>query len=244
MSEQEPRKATDVLLALETKVDHLMLMHRTLDLNIKIMSNKLNQLLDVLTSIPETSSVSPGFVPSEFIPSPQNNFLDNALIEHQQEANSQNYVLPIESSPVGFRRTSRPETFNDGEKLTEMPLKKNVPTPSMPIPVMRAPLETKEGNSSHAVSSGTRQPIMQRIVDKNGKAVFMAEVEIINSKSNIVELKTRTNGVGKYQVSLVPGLYKVNVRKQGSVGKDKMEISQNLTVDASTPQELPIMIIK
>lgn len=236
MADQEQRKSTDVILSLETKIDQLLQVNRNLDFNIKILSNKLNQLLDVLTSTPSITS------------SPLSSF-PSAELPPNESINSQTVVFPQESNPmttdvvpVGFRRTSRPETFDEPGQVVEA-TPKNVPTPSIPVPAMHPPLESKPSTAKNIPSSANRHPVMQRIVDKNGKAVFMAEVEIVNSK-NITELKTRTNGVGKWQASLMPGQYKVNIKKQGGVGKEKIEISQNLTIDSATPDELQVLIIK
>ena len=42
----EPRKATDVLLELEAKINLLLDIVRSQDLNIKVLSNKLNVFID------------------------------------------------------------------------------------------------------------------------------------------------------------------------------------------------------
>jgi len=46
--EKEPRKATDIILNLESKVDILLSIVRSQDLNIKILSNKLNSIIEKL----------------------------------------------------------------------------------------------------------------------------------------------------------------------------------------------------
>jgi hypothetical protein len=227
--EQKNRTATEVLISLEAKIDQLMHQHKTLDLNIKILSNKLNQLLAApLTPSMPSVSVGDDFSPNETFP------------EYPPEPElPPGFSLPVETAPVGFRRTSRADTYAPAESQP----KKNVPTPAIPTPTMH-PAQEKVSTSVHIPSSADRMPIMQRIVDKNGKAIFMAEVEIVNNKNHNTELKTRTNGVGKWQASLAPGQYKVFLRKAGAVGKPKIEVIQDLTVDGSTPNELQMMIVK
>lgn len=219
----KPRAATDVLLSLETKVDQLMHLHRSLDLNIKILSNKLNQMITAITQIPSDEAA-----------------FDEIQGENLYPAQPEVSIpLETETVPVGFRRVSRPETYTEpGDKN-----KKNTPTPSLPQSPHYA---AKEGTSVtvHQPSSANRIPIMQRIVDKHGKAIFMAEVEITNLSNNVVEAKIRTNGVGKWQASLTQGQYKVTLRKQQSQSKEKIEVSQNITVDDKTPSELQVLIIK
>jgi hypothetical protein len=229
--ENKNRTATEVLISVETKLDQLMHLHRSLDLNIKVLSNKLNQLLGAPTISSNVPNIS---LPTNDIEQ------DETFPEYPPEpALPPGFSLPVETSPVGFRRTSRPETFAPEETMP----KKNVPTPAMPIPEMH-PAQERISDATYIPSRGERMPVMQRVVDKNGKAIFMAEVEIVNNKNHITELKTRTNGVGKWQASLAPGQYKVFLRKAGAVGKPKMEIIQDLVIDGSTPNELQMMIVK
>lgn len=225
----KPRSATDILLSLETKTDQLMHLHRSLDLNIKILSNKLNQMITAITQIPPE-----GEPEQDVFAQGENLYPPPAQVHYDPTP-----PLETETVPVGFRRVSRPETYTDPADRG----KKNTPTPSLPQPQHFA---AKEGMSTtiHQPSSANRIPVMQRIVDKHGKAIFMAEVEITNLGSNIVEAKTRTNGVGKWQASLNPGQYKITLRKQQSQNKEKLEVIQNITVDNSTPNELQVMIIK
>jgi len=93
-------------------------------------------------------------------------------------------------------------------------------------------------------SSGS-VPVMQRIVDKNGKSVFLADVEIIDVSSGEQASKTRTNGTGKWMATLSPGDYKVIIRKRESLTKEKIEVIQDVRVDGTqSPFDLQTMIIK
>ena len=44
--DKEPRKATDLLLDLESKIDTILLLIKNQDLNIKLISNKLNDIIN------------------------------------------------------------------------------------------------------------------------------------------------------------------------------------------------------
>lgn len=230
------RSAADILLALEAKIDQLMQMHRNLDLNLKILSNKFNQFINASLNVPNSAPSAP---PSASLPSaslPLNSLYPAAPEPPQEEFTDYNNSLSVETTPVGFRRTSRPETFDDG-------LSKNTKsTPSLTSPAMH-PAKEVQSNTIHQ-SLNDRKPIIQRVVDKNGKAIFMAEIEITNLQTNIVEAKTRTNGVGKWQASLAEGRYRVSLKKQQAVGKEKIEILQELDINESTPTELQVLIIK
>ena len=88
-------------------------------------------------------------------------------------------------------------------------------------------------------------PVVQRVVDKNGKSVFLADVEIINTENLQTISKIKTNGAGKWIVSMLPGEYRVFIRKREALNKDRLEISQTITVDGSkSPLELQMVILK
>jgi hypothetical protein len=235
---ENPRKATDVLLDLEQKVDLLLNMFKTIDLNYKVLSNKLNQLIDVFDKMQKNNSVNPPKFSIEAVQSSP--LMSNFKPSEKQVPIFAEATVPVENNPVGFRRTSRPETF------TEVP---SVPKPikaeaeiivNQPQQVEVAPIKEKPAitNSINAI------PVMQRIVDRNGKAIFLADVEVLNSSNERVN-KARTNGAGKWMMSLTPGTYRVLINKRESLTKEKMESVQEITVDGSkSPLELPMAIIK
>lgn len=239
--EIKSRTASDVIISLENKIDYLMQMHKNLDLNVKIISNKLSHMINALTVLPNDlnhNSISPDPVSiATAPPSFQENDFKQLKIKEEFSLPKE-MGLPVEASPVGFRRTSRPETYSSPESN-----QKNIPTPSVPQPEMHAP-KFEQSSTIHISSTANRIPVIQRIVDKNGKSIFMAEVEIINNQSNIVEMKTRTSGVGKWQATLLPGEYKITIRKREALNKQNIEAVQNISIDNSTPAELPMLICK
>jgi hypothetical protein len=217
------RTAADVLLSLEAKVDQLMGIQRAMDLTIKVLTNRFNQLLDALTQEPtEDSQVSAPSSPFAIATAPP-------FPEAPQP-------MTMETEPVGFRRTSRPETYSQDPRPQKM-----VPTPSISQP-QGFPAREPE-NPAVQDTSGSKKQLMQRVLDKNGKALFMAEVEILDVQNNTVH-KGRTDGVGKWHASLPLGKYKVVLRKRDVQGKNNIEITQDLTVDGRTPTELQMMVVK
>lgn len=237
--ETKQRTAADVLLSLEEQVKQLMQMHRNLDLNIKILSNKFNQVIEVLTAMPTDPNPSLFPDPHAIATAPPSLQIPEFKMKIQNELPIPKETgLPIDAAPVGFRRTSRPESYS-----AVTPGDKNIPTPSIPQPEMHA-AKLKESSTVHIPSSANKIPVMQRIVDKNGKSIFMAEVEITNKHTNIVEAKTRTNGVGKWQATLAPGDYKVSIRKREALNKQNIETSQDLSINTSTPNELQVLICR
>lgn len=248
--EQEPRKASDVLLALETKVDQLLGVIRNQDLKIGIISNKLNAVMEIIRKTPTapTTPVAPMFsaeAADELFPSYQNKEIPVSSEE----------TLPQEHSPKGFRRTSRPESYA-GDNAKPLPPKAALKPPpgraevfvppqavakSQPVDIQAPPplpAQQEQGNKNSV-------PVMQRVVDRNGKSVFLADVEIIDLTTSQPIFKTRTNGTGKWMASLMPGHYKVLIRKVESLTKERVETPQEITVDGTkSPLDLPTLIIK
>lgn len=273
---QEPRKATEVLLDLESKIDMLLGIIRAQDLNIKVLSNKLNDVIGRLdkqqvtapkitieaaqTAPPQSSMVPPGFVqvpagdPEKTIP----------IVAESK--------LPQSDTPHGFRRSSRPETFAGDnaylphpEQEVRMPMqlpkmpplqggkpaevivppaanKQQKPPPKQAQTPPAPPAETPE---SQPMPAPGNIPVMQRCVDKTGKSIFLAPVEIVDLQTGQPVFKTRTNGTGKWMASLGIGAYRVTITKQASMNKEKLEAVQDIQVDGTqSPLELPMMIIK
>lgn len=258
--EKEPRKASEVILDLEDKVNKLLGLVQSQDLNMKVLSNKLNTLMERLdkpTTTPKIMVEAVNTVPNSFnqVPPPNS---EKAL------PISSDFNLPLEDSPTGFRRTSRPETYAGDNSY--LPVQPKTPEPRFPTQIPRPsgqteivvpaninrqqgqPLPTQPPKTEPPTPSyeGNAIPVSQRVVDGNGKSVFLADVEIINlSEPGITPFKTRTNGAGKWSYPLSAGNFRVNIRKRESVTKEKLEAVQDIQVDGSTsPLELPLMIIK
>jgi hypothetical protein len=277
---QEPRKATDVLIEMESNVRQLLDIVRAQDLNIKVLSNKLNELLGRLD---RQDAVRPKITVEAIqnVPLPAVNFppafpqMPAGEPERTIPVTAENR-LPQENNPQGFRRTSRPETFSP-EKEIKMPIqmpKMPAPPPNpnamrpppgrsapestamMPpgavtnrgqqLPPMQSPpMPTEVSQPPSTTPNHDQVPTQQRCVDKNGKSIFLADVQITDMITGQPYFKTRTNGTGKWMASLPVGEYRVLIRKQGSSLKDKVEAIQDVHVDGSkSPLELPMLIIK
>ena len=93
----EPRKATEVLLDIESKIDILLNIVRNQDLNIKVLSNKLNNL----------NIIKPIGVPTVEI----SNFTTTSESQIQIPISTDTQII-VDKNPQGFRRISRPETYS------------------------------------------------------------------------------------------------------------------------------------
>lgn len=295
--EQEPRKATDVLLDLESKVNILLDLVRAQDLVIKVLSNKLN---DVISRLDKRSN-PPKIVVETTTATPKQAF--PAIPAGDPERTIPvvaELSLPQTNSPQGFRRNSRPETYApktvpqipmqpppQQQQLGDDPVEIKMPVqiPQMPgrqgtmvpppgrgpgsevvvspnanqVPGMRkgniiAPPDPKgspfaqtplEAQAQHNPMGVGQIPVSQRCVDKNGKSIFLAEVEILDLGTLQPVSKSRTNATGKWFASLGIGSYRVSIRKRESVTKEKIEAVQDIQVDGSVSKlELPMLIIK
>jgi hypothetical protein len=281
---QELRKATDVLLDLETKVDTLIGLFRASDLNNKILSNKLNE---VIARLDRQQGPPPKFI-VETVQTPPLPMIPKGVANLPASDPERNIPfvvesnLPQDNSPQGFRRNSRPETYVKDKQppqapqaLQEIKLPMQIPTmPSSPpgqraVPpppgrtagseiiappqasskkgsgaVMAPPAKMAEPQTTTDIAPN-QVAIMQRCVDKNGKSIFLANVEIVDINTMQTVFKTRTIGNGKWMAALDIGSYRVTIRKMESVTKEKIEAVQDIQIDGSQSRmELPMLIIK
>jgi len=266
----EPRKASDILLELEKKLDIALNIIRTQDLNIKILSNKLNGIVETLE---KKSIETPKFTVEAINSIPQARMLPPQV----QVGDDRNLLvspddkLPLETEPRGFRRTSRPETFAGDDAYLAKP--SGAVTPKYPVqmpgaPPGRNPNAPPPGREAEVVVPAqpkpkvavapapepTKQqqvllqnavPVMQRVVNAHGKSLFLADVEIIDLTTMQQVVKTRTNGTGKWMASLGIGDYRVIIRKLEAATKERLEVTQEIHIDGSqSPFELQTVIIK
>jgi hypothetical protein len=258
--ETEPRKASEVLLDVEKKLDVALGIIHVQDLNIKILSNKLNSILELLekqTSTPQKITVEAVNVSRAPLP--------GVYVEPEKQIPiSAEFALPIENSPQGFRRTSRPETFSGDNSY--LPDAANSVSTKFPTQILKpppgrsatnAPTVGREVNAEVVSPPTVRQlpktqdiiqnaiPVTQRVVNKEGKSLFLADVEIIDLSSMQPVFKTRTNGTGKWSASLGVGDYRIVINKRESSTGGRLEATQDIHIDGSESKvDLQTIIIK
>jgi hypothetical protein len=292
---QEPRKATDVLLDLESKMDKVLDLIQNLDLINKLNSNKLN---DVVARLDKQAEGAPKITVEavQNIPLPNPNLPPG--FKSLPAGDPERVVpfvaetsLPQEDFPQGFRRNSRPETYAK-EKNSEFTMyggegqpalqgsqtpQKPYRSPEPPGPNVRPPPGRTQNIAPEIMASAPpattshkrgpvvpptplnpmtvpqpmpqsiqgQIPVVQRCVDKNGKSIYLADVQITDMNTNQPVLKTRTNGMGKWMATLGIGSYRVEINKLESLSKEKIQSFQDVHVDGSTPKlDLPMLIIK
>lgn len=231
--DKEPRKASEVILEMSNKIDILLGTVRALDLNIKILSNKLNQLSEKQEVEQPKITVEAISMPPRLPAMPVDP--ERAILIDPA------HTVPMEEAPKGFRRTSRPETFAGDDTY----LKRSEPKPQAEVMVpsqseaLAPPKPTPVPMLSVPVI-----PTTQRVVNRGGKSIFLADVEITNMETGEVK-KTRTNGTGKWSAPLPIGTYSVIIKKTEASSKEEMKVVQTVKVDGSqSPFEIPMLAIK
>ena len=237
----EQRSATEVLLEIEQKVEYLIKQLASTDLNIKILSNKINNLSQgqlvapVATATPPVQNTNQQFSNTNIFNQP-NVPLGQVKIDPEQQ-------LPITDSVVGQRRTSRDASFGVvAEPVVQRQSNQQSLLPSppqqQPQPVAQATaLDSSKQQNQADKSHQLKVPVSQRIVNEKGKAIFLANITISDEKGNVVENGKRTSANGKWNALLSPGRYKV------SIVKNKVESLQDITV-GNQPLELNTAIIR
>jgi hypothetical protein len=250
----EQRKATEILLELEAKVDNLISLTKSQGLIFQILSNKLN---DMMANLDKRSMG--GKITVEAVTKPQ---VAVSPLQNFQPVDPERQIpvfaqtkLPETNAPEGFRRTSRPETFSDGQeasvkfpvqipKAGPPPGREAAPEVTVNFPQVPPPAKpTTKPAKTTLVQNAI--PIQQRIVNKNGNSIFLADVEITDMSSGQIVHKTRTTGNGKWMASLPIGAYRVNIKKRESLSKEALEAIQDVQVRGDvSPLELQTLIIK
>lgn len=258
----EPKKVTDIVYDLDKKVNLIIELLRVTDLNQKILINKLKETVERLDKIStNNNTLSNNFQNN-------NNFKIEAVDIASNIKTNKDVNLQLESIPKGFRRNSRPETYSGDNEYV-----KNIASPTEEISSPKiSELNYNQENNQKDINTpinknnddlmGTEIKIenkelvshpnmignilvQQRVVNKNGKSVFLADVQIINLDNNNESVKTRTNAAGKWSSALAPGNYRVTLKKMDAATKEKIEMSQDIIVDGRiNPLDIPMVIIK
>ena len=255
---ETPLKASEVILQLRDAITKLTALVNSQNLQIGLISNKLNSVMEYMS---KQGAPAPKFT----VEAIQNQTPFSMIPETEKQVPvSSDFTLPQEKEPKGFRRTSRPESYQGDNAV--LPVQPKFPTqlPKPPpgraevivppqatnVQVPKAPqapvtfTEIPEPPPAR-VPNGNVIPVQQRVVNANGKSIFLADVEIFNVATHESVFKTRTNGTGKWMASLPVGNYEVSIKKVEAATKERQETKQQFQVDGLTSTlELQMLIIK
>lgn len=261
----EPRKATEVLLELEAKIDTLINLVKAQVFANQLLSNKVTDLMDKLNKQPTAPQVVVEAIktlpPTSL--SPIHTFTPGD--PERQIPIVAEVKLPETGEPKGFRRTSRPEGYAGddvylGNQL--LPTQPKYPTQILKPPPGReaeviVPPQAQQKQSAKPPQQIQQQvplkqpvvqnaiPVVQRVVNGDGKSIFLADVEVTDMSTSQPIAKTRTNGTGKWMASLGTGAYRVTIRKKGTRNVAALEAVQDIQVTGQeSPLTLQTVIIK
>jgi hypothetical protein len=225
MSDQ--RKATDILVAIENKVNTLLQIMSSYDMNMKLVLDRTNKIHNYISRLEAEEAAM--------------------LKEHETVAidddktvvqTSADHVMTVSETPVGPHRTSRVETYAPMQIPTSPPIQQVPVQRQTPAPQQQAPTPEKSGSPDRKV------PVSQRITDSRGKDLFMATISILDSDKNLIDT-VKTNATGKWQAHLKPGKYHIHIVKTDSATKSKIEAMQELNIpNSNSIVMLPTAIIK
>jgi hypothetical protein len=204
------RKASDVLLELERKVDLILGYLKTIDLNNKLILNRLNR------------DAAAGVVASSPPPKPSGLPRAEAFVDSSKSTLPSLPTMPerkVSGPPLTFLSVSSDSGVEDPTILKqEIQLELQ---PKGQRRDIRTPLEPDK-----------KVPVSQKVLYPDGKAVVLANVEIYNSAKELLK-KTRTNNVGKWAATLDPGKYTIRVQKTGTNEKPAVERSFEVDIPVS-----------
>lgn len=177
-NEIEPRKASDILLSLEDKVNNLTKMISVYDYNTKIILDRVNKIFAYIDALQKEDALLAQQNAQQPIQS------ENDLFPQYQEKEiiqtSTEHLITEETDPKGHRRTARSETYTQPET-------KQVGSSDKKIPVIQR------------ITDHTGKDIFMAevsILNKNNEIVYKTKTNAVGKWQ--AHLKT-----GNYTVSIV-----------------------------------------
>lgn len=210
------RNAVDVLLDLESKIDSLLNLIKTQDLQLKLLSNKISLILEKQPIVLQEKAQSPRYTISDgdldFKVTPQTSspIMVQAGVEVQ-----------LNNQPQENQRARRPDIqFEELQSLEEKDEFFDVTSEQL--------MEQKA-----SIDRKGSIPVSQKIVTSGGKSVYLASIEVFDVNNNSL-IKTKTNISGKWSTSLKPGEYTVLLKRApGQHIKDPIKIKYPIEVKST-----------
>lgn len=211
------RKATDVILDIEKKLDLLLEYYKTADFNQKLILSKLAALeksilnVPVLPPIVKSSATVEAFTAPSFV---------EAKLPTSPPSRKILVATPVNNiGQASFDEQGEPEVLLDLK-----PSKRRDQRPAVSI---TPPASTAKTTS-----------VQQRIAYPDGKNVILANVEIFDLSGQLVK-KTKTNSAGKWSAVLAAGTFKIHISKGATSEKPAVEYKLQVEIPLSdSPLEL------
>jgi len=220
--EPEPRKASDILLALETKVDTLTKLVYSYDMLLKLIADRTNKIYAYIDELQKEYKEARDQKSEE-----DENEQDDPKIIHV----SNEHQITEAKEIIGQRRI---QPRADPNAIPPQPAILAVPN-QQPVP---KPQQTQE-----TIGNDKKVSVMQRVSDHTGKDLFLATVLISDENGNEIT-KAKTNAAGKWQCVLKPAKYVIKITKTDTATKKVLETTQKITIPSSNSTiTLPVVIM-
>jgi len=218
--EPEPRKASDILLALETKVETLTKLVYNQDMLLKLIADRTNKIYAYIDELQKEYKEA-----------------QNQKSEEDEEDQEDSRVINVSNE---HQITEVKEQI--GQRRIQPRAGPNAPSPPQP-PILAVPNQQPAPKPQQTTGSDKKVPVIQRVSDQTGKDIFMSEILISDENGNEIH-KTKTNAVGKWQAMLRPGKYIVKISKTDTATKKVLQSTQNITIgNSSSTLILPVVIM-
>jgi hypothetical protein len=216
--EPEPRKASDIILALESKVDVLQKLVFNQDMLLKLIADKTNKIFAYIDEL-------------------QKEYRQSQLAQQDADDEEEPKVIKISNE---HQITEATEIDISKRRIDRAGVAAQVQQPA----VLAVPNQSSEKVPQPPASTGNKKvSVIQRVSDNTGKDMFMASVLINDEAGNEVH-KTKTNAVGKWQAQLKPGSYIIKLTKTDTATKKILETTQKINVgNSNSTITLPVVIM-
>lgn len=212
MSDVGKRNTSDILLSLEEKMTTLLKSIDTLNLNNRLILDRLNSLVKL-----EQNSITGVKLPAQSVAqSGSVSALVETNIETPKEISKEKATLSRRESINNLIKRTSP----NNENITFKEVNNNSPTPVI-----------SQGENNKKI------PVGQKVKDINNKDIFNASVNIFDDKSKLNVFAGKTNALGKWQAYLPPGTYTVEISKTIDHNTlEKLTVLQNIEVSGNKLQ--------
>ena len=217
------RKATEVLLSIEQKIDELVGFVRNIDHNNKLILSRLNMLESQPTA-----------------PRPNAQPLDSAGLLVPSAPQQQ----PVFAKPdKSFKFENRPKT----NKFEQMQQSLGVNDDSLPLSkeerfeLMEEGVPQGQRRGQRIEKTDSSRCNTKQIVQHMGQPLFMATVQIMNDSNQVIK-RTRTNTVGRWTAPLDPGNYRIDVLKMPNEEKKTPLIESSYFVEIPPVKDIDLPI--
>lgn len=211
----EEKKATEVIQEIKAEVDEILSYIKNMDFKYNLILNQLNKLVSFQSSPTTIEKIVERDLSRNIIKSTNSPTVEASDVnfpEYQPKKSQFDQASNLKSK-LSLALEQAQKDQDESDKIE-----------------VAAHQDGKRRNLRQHSEAQIRQiPTQQRITYADGKAVYMAGVEIFDTDEKLIN-QTKTNHIGKWLAPLSPGTYLIKVTKGSSALKPKVELSYQVTI--------------